>query len=187
MKRRELLAGLLAARAATAALAPKPAKARLRPPGATSEEDFTARCIRCFRCAEVCPPAAIRLDGSPLPVASELPHLVAEERGCTLCMRCTEVCPTGALRPIGATPEARLAEVRMGVAVVDRAACLPWSRRGPCRSCWYVCPFPDVAVRLEGPAYAPVFAEACVGCGLCAEACPDEVKAIRIVPEGARR
>jgi ferredoxin len=187
IRRRELLAAALGAGAAAAALRPRPAEARLRPPGAASEEDFVARGVRCFRCAEVCPPAAIRLDGSPLPAAADLPHLVPEERGCTLCLRCTEVCPTGALLPIAATAEARLAEVRMGRAVVDRGSCLPWTRRGPCRSCWHACPFPDVAIRLRGPALAPVVEDACVGCGLCAEACPAEVKAIAIVPAGAPR
>lgn len=186
VNRRDVLTFLGIFGAATAGLVPKSAKARLRPPGARPEDEFAERCVRCFRCVEVCPPACVLLDRSPLPLLSDLPHLVANDRGCTLCMRCTEVCPTGALLPIAADPATVLAEVRMGSVVLDKVACLPWARRGVCRLCWYACPYPDVAVTLDGPNLGPRFETACVGCGLCAEACPTEVKAIRIVPAGSK-
>ena len=31
----------------------------LRPPGALDEDEFLARCIRCFRCGDACPNRAI--------------------------------------------------------------------------------------------------------------------------------
>lgn len=147
---------------------PRDAAARVRPPGALPEDAFARACIRCFRCAEVCPPKAIRFDGG-----DDLPWLDLSDRACVLCMQCTEVCPTAALD----------GEVKMGTPVVDRERCLPWTGDGVCRLCWYACPYADEAIVLTGPRLAPVVRpDACPGCGLCEEACPTDVRAIRVVP-----
>jgi len=166
---------------------PRASAAELRPPGALPPGAFERACIGCFRCAEVCPTRAIRFPaGAGLDAAH--PFLELRESACVLCMECTEVCPTGALARIAPRPETVAAEVRIGTPVLDRRACLPWSGRGVCRLCAYVCPIGSPAVELVGPQLAPLFhAEGCVGCGLCEEACPDEARAIRIVPAGGPR
>jgi NAD-dependent dihydropyrimidine dehydrogenase PreA subunit len=42
-------------------------------------------------------------------------------------------------------------------------------------------------VALVGPQQAPHFTpEQCVGCGLCEEACPEQARAIRIIPLGEK-
>jgi formate hydrogenlyase subunit 6/NADH:ubiquinone oxidoreductase subunit I len=167
MKRRAALAALTAA--AATALVPRKsqAKPRIRPPGAT---DFEHRCIGCVRCAEVCPPHAIRFD------ERGLAYVDPREQACVLCMKCPDVCPTDALVPLKAE------DVRMGVPELTRSKCLPWTGAGVCRLCYAVCPYPDKAVELVGGHSGPLFhPEACTGCGLCEEACPSIAHAIRIV------
>ena len=183
MNRRGLLG--LAAGALAGLVARRPggaAAAVLRPPGALPPGAFERACIGCFRCAEVCPTRTIRFPGGAGLDAGH-PFLALREAACVLCMACTEVCPTGALERIPARADRVAAEVRIGVPVLDRSACLPWNGQGVCRLCAYVCPIGERAVELVGPQQAPLFhATGCVGCGLCEEACPEGSHAIRIVP-----
>lgn len=180
--------GLIGAAAAAIALAvvPKKVKAspqpKLRPPGALPRGAFEQACIGCFRCAEVCPTKVIRFP-SALSLEVATPHLDFADRACVLCMKCTQVCPTDALVELKADGEVVAKEVRIGVPKLTRSACLPWTGQGVCRLCYQVCPYPDKAVEVVGPQKAPLFhAEACVGCGLCEEACPENARAIIIEP-----
>ena len=183
MTRRGLLIGGVALGGGALGLMSRPAAARLRPPGALDEPDFTRHCIRCLRCAEVCPPGAIRFDSSPGLAGSDTPYIAARSRPCTLCMRCTQACPSGALTPIDPEHSIVQAKVRMGHPELDRQKCVAWRESGECRACYYVCLYAGSAVRLEGAKLGPVFdREACVGCGQCEEACPESALAIRIVP-----
>lgn len=188
MKRRGLLAAVVAgagAALATRRVRAAPSPERLRPPGALPEADFQRACIRCFRCAEVCPTKAIRFDSVLDLGATDTPFLDARQAACVLCMRCTQVCPTEALVPIAPEPEAISRAVKMGTPVLERSRCLAWTGQGVCRLCYYVCPYPERAVEVVGPQQAPLFhPEACVGCGLCEEACPERARAIHIVPAG---
>ena len=152
---------------------------RLRPPGAVPESEFLAACIRCGRCAEVCPYRSIGLVDIRDGFDAGTPVVTLPDVPCYLCMECVEVCPSGALRPL----EDR--DVRMGTAVVDRETCVTWTGSLLCRTCYNVCPFQDEAIDL--PLLRPeVLPDACTGCGICVHACPIDaapgMKAINVTP-----
>ena len=154
---------------------------RLRPPGAIPEGDFSSQCIRCGRCAEVCPYTSVKLLGLQAGTDAGTPLIEAEIIPCYLCMECVTVCPSGALRPI------ELEETRMGLAVIDPETCVALLGTLLCRTCYNVCPLQDTAIDL--PAMEPrVIEEGCTGCGICVHACPvdgeDGRKAINITPAG---
>ena len=156
---------------------------RLRPPGAVSEAEFPAHCIRCGRCAEVCPYRSVKLLDLAAGTDAGTPLIEAEVVPCYLCMECVTVCPSGALRPI------EVEETRMGVAVIDPSTCVTQLGTLLCRTCYNVCPLQDVAIDL--PAMEPeVIADGCTGCGICVHACPidaeDGKKAINVDPAGDR-
>ena len=196
MKRREFLRSLPFAAAAlavfysdsAAGLTDSPVRTNLlRPPGAVPEEIFASRCIRCGRCAEVCPYHSIVPGdvissgfnaGTPLVKVTDVP--------CYLCMKCVEVCPTGTLRHIAQE------ETRMGLAVIDRYSCMTWKENGMmlCRTCYNVCPFKEKAIKLDQ--LRPVIVdEYCTGCGICVHGCPVTLangkKAVNVEPVYAFR
>ncbi len=156
---------------------------RLRPPGAVPEDLFAGRCIRCGRCVEVCPYHAISLLDIRAGVFAGTPLVAVEQVPCSLCMKCVQVCPTGTLARVSQE------ETRMGLAVINRFACLAWSGRTLCRTCYDKCPFKDRAIFLE-QLHPMIREDACTGCGLCTHACPvtdpQGLKAINIEPIYAR-
>ncbi len=155
----------------------------LRPPGALAEEEFLRRCIRCFRCGEVCPNAAIRFMGLEEGLKLyQTPYIRPREQGCMLCMKCTAVCPTGALERIEKSEEEILSRVRMGKARLYKGMCFSYNGR-TCGVCYRACPFPGVAMKIK-TFERPEVLEKCVGCGLCERACIHIPQAIRIEPRG---
>jgi len=153
--------------------------APLRPPGARPEPEFAGLCIRCGRCAEVCPYRAVRPAGLASGLEAGTPVVVAREAPCWLCMRCPPACPSGALEPL--TDPKR---VRMGFAVVDRERCYAFQGI-VCRTCLDACPLQGEAIRQDDE-LRPVVTDRCVGCGLCEWRCPAAGSAIVVRPGGAR-
>jgi len=135
----------------------------LRPPGASAEARFLSLCIKCHRCQQICPTGVI----VPVLLTDDLrsagtPQLNFRVGECTLCLECVLTCPTGALEHI---PQE---EVRLGLAVIDRAKCIAWSWLG-CTLCLKECP--QSAIELDELNRPIVNASKCNGCGRCEYVC----------------
>lgn len=152
-----------------------PQRSPLRPPGAIPEQRFVDACIKCAKCAQVCPYDSIEMTSLFWGDKQGTPVIHAREVPCYLCMECPPVCPSGAL-------DANLAdkrEVAMGTAVIDRSRCLAY-HGVICRSCFERCPMYREAIVLRDELYPEVQPDACVGCGICEHVCPAEEEAITV-------
>ena len=137
----------------------------IRPPGALGEADFLSKCIRCRRCAQVCPNETIKFfDGFDL-INAGTPYIEPRDKGCILCMKCNNTCPSGALQPIPEEGEEILQRVSMGRAVVDHNICNSYNGY-VCGVCVFACPYDGIAIYAESWEQ-PVVTDKCVGCGLC--------------------
>jgi polyferredoxin/Pyruvate/2-oxoacid:ferredoxin oxidoreductase delta subunit len=155
----------------------------LRPPGSLPESDFLKRCVKCGECMKVCitnglQPAFLEagLEGIWSPVL--VPRIGYCEYRCTLC---GQVCPTGAIERLHLEKKAR---IRIGLAMIDKGRCLPWTHSRPCIVCEEVCPTPKKAIWLEEARVRDrqgkivtvkqphVDLELCIGCGICEAKCP---------------
>jgi ferredoxin-type protein NapG len=160
----------------------------VRPPGAISEPEFLATCVKCQRCAEICPTQVI----TQTTLAENLlgfgtPRLTFRQGYCTLCLKCAAVCPTSALILDPAEP------VVPGVAQINPPNCVAWNWGG-CTKCYQVCP--QKAVQLDNAERPVVDATRCTGCGQCEFECPSAAlrsgagaggKGIAVIPLPVRR
>ena len=177
------------------------ATACLRPPGALSEQEFLATCIRCGRCADACPNRCItafteetarEVALAPGPGQRATPVIFPRRQACMLCngvpgkyLLCTDACPSGALQPTRKDRQLLQAHVKMGTAEVDRNICYSF-HGASCGACVRACPFEGQALRAglwEKPIIDP---EACIGCGLCERSCLHYPQAIRVRPSMSR-
>ena len=154
-----------------------PTDGLIRPPGAQEEKDFSSRCVKCGRCIEACPYAAIVPASADAGSAVGAPTLDLRNQACRLChdFPCAAACPTDALRDVAAVED-----VDMGHAVIDEDLCIALQGMR-CEVCYRACPLIDRAITIdyrlrEGDSIHSVFApvideQACVGCGLCVERC----------------
>jgi len=166
----------------------------IRPPGALTEREFLARCIRCGECMKVCPNNAIQptfleagLEGIWTPVL--VPRIGYCEPTCVLC---SQVCPTGAIWEITSTEKIGSSQgdqnkkkpVKLGTAFYDRGRCLPWALATECIVCEEWCPTSPKAIYLHPAEIADgqgvvktvrqpsVDPQRCTGCGACEHVCP---------------
>ncbi len=161
--------------------------APLRPPGALSEDQFIATCIRCMRCVDTCPNQALVSlpQGSP-GGSGGTPTLHMRRAACMLCMsdpgeylRCTEVCPSGALQLVRKEQNEVLQGVHIGIAEIDLELCYSYNNWS-CGACYRACPFPGQAMTIGNWERPVVHPDACVGCGLCERVCIRYPHAIRV-------
>lgn len=160
----------------------------LRPPGALAEEEFNALCIKCGRCIEACPYDTLKLAAVADRAPMGTPYFEPRTIPCYLCVDipCKVACPTGALDP-GLED---VMQSRMGLAFIDIEHCLSWQGLR-CEICYRVCPLREKAITVEtrrrglskhAMLLPVVHSSDCTGCGICENACPTELPAIRVLP-----
>lgn len=156
---------------------------RLRPPGAVSEDDFLALCIKCGQCLQVCPYHSIKLADFAKGYGMGTPYIEARQRGCYLCgaLPCVLACPSGALEHNTEKPE----DVKMGIAVlINPDSCLAITKQ----------PVPKKHIdRIYGHPHTREVEEDVLkklekyegkACSICADLCPHPtpLSAIAMVP-----
>lgn len=159
----------------------------LRPPGALSEQDFLATCIRCMRCVDACPNhALVPVPSSQRDNGTGTPTMHPRKAACMLCaaddgdfLKCTEVCPSGALQLVEKNKNDIMDKVKIGIAELDLELCYSYNNWS-CGACYRACPLAGEAMTIglwERPTVHP---EACVGCGCCERSCIRYPHAIRV-------
>ncbi|MGB9615099.1 MAG: 4Fe-4S dicluster domain-containing protein [Fervidobacterium sp.] len=152
----------------------------IRPPGAITEEDFLATCLRCRKCVEVCPQGIIKT--VPLEYGIKLFDTPYIESGiCIADFACIDACPSGALQKI------TLEEYKIGTVEINPKTCIF------CMLCVSTCPYNalDTPRDNEGkliPRTPPVVnVEKCTGCGTCVPKCPTKPSSLKVTAKNARR
>lgn len=138
--------------------------ALIRPPGASDELVFLSTCLRCGKCAQVCPQGAIIIGRGEKGLTIGTPYIEPRRAACDLCMECAKVCTSGALKEV---PKEK---VRMGLAEINKDTCLAW-QGDECKVCYTSCPFYNRAIRLEDHKRPVIDHNVCVGCGICEHVC----------------
>ncbi|GAB4300580.1 MAG: hypothetical protein Kow0090_16080 [Myxococcota bacterium] len=153
----------------------------IRPPGAVEESLFLKKCIGCAKCMEACRNDCIRMLGAEAGMSRfKTPAIIPRAKGCTLCMECTKVCPTGALKRIALGAPLTPENINMGKAELNKSICYSYNGR-TCGVCYRACPLQGKAMTIGLFERPEVHPEACVGCGLCEQACMHLPQAIKVL------
>ncbi|UIJ37005.1 4Fe-4S dicluster domain-containing protein [Desulfobaculum bizertense] len=161
----------------------------IRPPRAVAPEEFTALCMRCGVCVEVCPSHALRLKDLTLDIKNiSTPVLDPDFGGCLAwkdnCDECAQACPTHAIDPLRS-----LAGEKLGFVTLEKDRCVN------CMVCLMRCPvegavlfpnpkgkpftrekdIPTVLKLRTSPLKPYIDVKKCVGCGLCVYHCPEKI------------
>lgn len=192
--RREIISGLIVGIISAFALprlfkaGRKEEKYPVLPPGALPPANYSAQCVRCYACVNVCPSGILSV-GFPKDLNVNnwfQPEMNANKGVCEeYCKKCTEVCPSGA---IGKLTGKEKSLRQIGTAKVIREKCLAWKYNEYCMVCDEYCPYNAIKndeskTGIPRPVVNP---EKCRGCGFCQYNCPAKHRAtgVAIVVHG---
>ncbi len=156
---------------------------RIVPPGAVSVKNLTDHCTGCQLCIDNCPNEVLRPSAD---FETFMQPVMQFDKGYCRpeCTACSDVCPVGAIKPLD-TGEKSV--IQIGLAVVNRDACISASEGVNCGNCSRHCPS-DAIVMIpvdadddNGNKMPVVNERLCIGCGACENLCPvSPVSAIHV-------
>lgn len=150
----------------------------LKPAGSRSLKNFSTRCTGCQLCVTECPNHVLRPSKK---LDTMLQPEMSFERGFCRpeCTRCSEVCPSGAIRAV--TREEK-SNIKIGIAILVKDRCLPYTENVKCGNCARHCPSDAIVMIPKEKGSDPglpmtilvpqVVEEKCIGCGACEYLCP---------------
>jgi len=151
----------------------------MRPPASLASPQFETICLRCGNCVRACPTHIIKRNTCPTNwYAWMTPRIDFTESYCLSdCTICGTVCPSGAISPF-TVPAKKILPI--GKALIDVENCLLQIPE-ECNQCKNVCTYDAIKMTaIYDTKVLPLVDEVrCVGCGACAQICPNEIIQIR--------
>ncbi|MGE4384492.1 MAG: 4Fe-4S binding protein [Endomicrobiaceae bacterium] len=152
----------------------------IRPPGTSGENDLKQKCIRCGNCIKACVTNGLQpvmLESGPDGIWT--PKLDAKTGYCEYeCVLCGHVCPTQAIKKLTVKEKMK---TKIGIAKIQKNACISWHDGLECLVCEEHCPIPEKAVKVKKEIIngelvkVPYIEERlCIGCSICQNKCPVE-------------
>ena len=147
----------------------------IRPPASIRSPQFETLCLRCGNCLRACPTQIIKRNTQPTDwYAWMTPRIDFTDGYCLSdCTICGTVCPSGAISPF-TIPAKKILPI--GKARIDTENCL-LQIPTECNRCKTACDYDAIKmISMNGTKVLPQLDETrCVGCGACAQICPEGV------------
>ena len=152
-------------------------KKLLNPPGAV--DNYEEKCTACEKCIEVCPFDSIILFEDK-DLNKDIARIDPYKTACYLCkdIPCSSICPDGALEPL----TSRL-DINLGFAAATFHCLNQKAKEKICDKCQKVCPFLDACITFNKFNIPSIDKKLCLGCGICAEHCPENGAGMIIFPK----
>lgn len=152
-----------------------PTPKRLKPPSAIDDTDYPFVCVRCGNCINACPSKIIKRYHTTNDIRLWLTPEIDFTSGYCIetCTNCGIVCPSGALTPFSQKEKKKLV---IGKAKIDIRNCLLQDQR-ECDQCIRLCTYKAIHITNKGSifnVYPEISRDKCVGCGICANICPEQ-------------